>query len=220
MYTSVVYDLDGTLIDSARTVAGLLNARRTERGLAPRTVADFTPWLSIGGRALVSAALELDEAEGDAELSLFRERYALLATDPDIMFEGVEATLSQLHALGIPLALCTNKPRSLTDKILAETGLFRFFSFVSAGHDLPTQKPHPDNLHICLDALGCTASETLLIGDSRIDQILADQCGAGFAFFSGGYDDGVLLTDDTPVIQRHIDVLDLIGHLKGRAHHE
>jgi phosphoglycolate phosphatase len=98
----------------------------------------------------------------------------------------------------------------LTEKVLRETGLMEHFDVICAGNDLPTSKPHPDNMKVCIDGLQSAVSETLIVGDSRVDQRLAELSGVDFAFFSRGYDDGVNLTSKTPVIHHHHEVLNLI----------
>lgn len=219
-YAAIVYDLDGTLIDSAVVVTALLNELRAERGLPALTMGDYKPWLSIGGRAMISAALNIPESDADAPVAAFRSRYHQRPTDPATVFPDVRNTLTTLRSMGLKLGLCTNKPRALTDKVLRETELHDFFTSVCAGNDLPTAKPHPDNLRVCLEALNAGAHDTLVIGDSSVDQQLAHASGADFAFFSGGYDDGVKLNASTPVIHRHVEILDLILKPNQRAHHE
>ena len=210
MYSTIVYDLDGTLIDSAATVAGLLNDLRAERTLLPLAREDLTPWLSVGGKTMVAAALNIAKDEAQAYLDMFRARYLALPTNPATLYPDVHKTLSTLKSRGIRLGLCTNKPRQLTEKILAETGLNIYFNAVCAGLDLPTSKPHPDNLHACLNGLGCSPDETLVVGDSCVDQAIAKACGTGFVFFSGGYDDGVSQENRTLTIQHHAEIFNLI----------
>lgn len=210
MYSTVVYDLDGTLVDSANTVATLLNGLRAERNLPTKAVSDYKPWLSIGGLAMVAAAMEISENEAAPLLATFRARYLVMPTTSESVFPSVHATLTRLRQAGIRLALCTNKPRHLTEKILVETGLSEFFGVVCAGNDLPKGKPHPDNLYACLNALGSQTTDTLVVGDSRVDQCLAEACGADFAFFSGGYNDGVRLGVNTVTIGFHPEVLPLV----------
>jgi phosphoglycolate phosphatase len=210
MYSTIVYDLDGTLIDSATTVIALLNDLRAERTLLPLTTEDFTPWLSIGGKTMVAAALDIPVDEAQDYLDIFRARYHALPTNPATLYPDVHETLSLLKSRGIRLGLCTNKPRQLTDKILAETGLDIYFEAVCAGLDLPTCKPHPDNLHACIDGFDSLPNETLVVGDSCVDQAIAKACGTGFVFFSSGYDDGVIQDSCTLTIQHHAEIFKLI----------
>jgi phosphoglycolate phosphatase len=220
MYSTIVYDLDGTLVDSAATVAGLLNALRTEHGLSPLERCAYTPWLSIGGNAMVAAALGIPESDAPLLLADFRARYEAVPTDPATLYPAVHKTLSKLKAAGIRLGLCTNKPRPLTDKILTDTGLGKYFGTVCAGLDLPTAKPHPENLRVCLKALGSRPESTIVVGDSRVDQLLAEACGTDFAFFSVGYDDGVRQEACTMILQDHEEIYNLFSLIEKRPHRE
>lgn len=220
MYSTIVYDLDGTLVDSAATVAALLNGLRAEQALPPLDRNDYTPWLSIGGKAMVAAALEIRETEAQPFLDLFRARYQTLPTDQATLYPAVHETLSKLQAAGIRLALCTNKPRPLTEKILAETGLGVYFSTVCAGNDLPAGKPHPDNLNTCLNVLDSHPEEAIVVGDSRVDQMLANACGVSFAFFQGGYDDGVQSDACTLTFRQHTEIFNLFPSIVKRPHRE
>ena len=220
MYSTIVYDLDGTLVDSAATVAVLLNGLRAEQALPPLDREEFTPWLSIGGMALVAAALDIPESHAQPFLETFRSRYSMLPTDPATLYPDVCETLSSLKEAGLRLALCTNKPRQLTDKILAETGLGEYFSIVCAGHDLPTRKPHPHNLQACLNALDSSPSESIIVGDSRIDQTLAHACKVDFAFFEGGYNDGVQNDSCTFILRQHTEIFNLLSSIEKRPYRE
>lgn len=217
MYSAIVYDLDGTLVDSAPTVAALLNELRAERSLPPMSQNAYKPWLSTGGAAMVAAALGISQAQAEPLLQQFRARYLHHPTRLDSVFPTVHTTLTQLRHAGIALALCTNKPRMLVEKVLAETGLEPFFDAICAGDDLPSKKPHPNNLRACMRALGSQCADTLLIGDSRVDQCLAQACGTGFAFFTGGYDDGVRHDAYTIRIENHAEVLPFIKIIKERS---
>lgn len=220
MYSTIVYDLDGTLVNSALTVTALLNELRSEYALPPLAIDDYKPWLSTGGKGMVAAALGIDETEAGPLLLDFRARYLNLPTDPASVYPDVHLTLSTLRSAGIRLGLCTNKPRALTEKVLTETTLGDFFDVVCAGQDLTTSKPHPDNLHVCLRGLNSQPKETLVIGDSRIDQCLAKACGAGFAFFSGGYDDGVRIEASVLTIHRHPEIFNLFSSIEKRPYRE
>lgn len=214
MYSTIVYDLDGTLIDSTVTVAMLLNDMRAEQGLDQLTINDYRPWLSIGGKAMLAAALNITETEAAPLLFSFRARYLNISTDPATVYADTHSTLSTLQSAGIRLGLCTNKPRVLTEKVLTETGLGEFFEFICAGQDLPTNKPHPDNLNVCLQALNSAPGNSLVVGDSRIDQLLAENCGTDFAFFSGGYDDGVRIDTNILTIHHHPEILNLFPSIE------
>lgn len=217
MHSTVIYDLDGTLIDSACTVVTLLNGLRTEHGLSAVSRDKFLPWLSIGGNAMIAAALEIHETEAPPFHAIFRARYHALPTDLATLYPAVDDTLSALKAAGVRLGLCTNKPRILADKVLTETGLGIYFETICAGQDLLTRKPHPKNLRTCLEALDSSPENTLVVGDSRIDQEMAEACGTDFVFFSGGYNDGVRQDACTLTLRHHMEICNLFSSISKRV---
>ena len=187
----IVFDLDGTLVDSVPVVSSILNEKRGERGHPPLAPSAFYPWVSLGGVAMVSAALEIHPGEAERELLDFRARYAERPTPPESLYPWAKLAVSAVLAAKFEMALCTNKPRNLAEKVLADLGITNWFSFVNAGGDLPRGKPDPSNLRSCLEFFGVEKSEALMVGDSSIDQTMAAVSGVPFLFFEGGYDDGV-----------------------------
>jgi phosphoglycolate phosphatase len=167
---------------------------RRERGLSLLGAVIVSKWVSLGANALISHALEIsphDQAAVTNALSDFRSRYALMPTTASSVYSGVFELLEKLRSHQTLLSLCTNKPRPLTEKVLAETGLSAFFPFVCAGGDLPELKPHPTNVLACMNYHGTTSTDTWLVGDSTVDQNCALNAGIGFVFHASGYDDGV-----------------------------
>lgn len=187
----VVFDLDGTLVDSGKDVASILNDMRIELGKTILPISSYIPWLSLGGLSLIKNGLEVSEVQAPELLNKFRLKYKNKPTQHDCLFPFVEETLIELVARGINLCICTNKPRMLAEKILNELGLMNKFDHMVACGDLATQKPHPDNLLKCLSLMGCSAEDSILIGDSAVDQKMANACQVSFGWYSGGYDDGV-----------------------------
>jgi len=187
----LIYDLDGTLIDSIGIVSKILNDLRADLGKENLAREDLLPWISLGGIDLITNSLGVDGKDARRYLAIFRERYFLLPTPLDSVFEGVFATLEYLTNEGHHLAICTNKPRELTDKVLMETGLNKYFTCSVAGGDMSTTKPDVRNLNFCLEYFDVDASDAILLGDSIIDQTMAHAAGVPFIHFRGGYDDGV-----------------------------
>lgn len=187
----VVFDLDGTLVDSAKHVASLLNDLRTQLGKPVLPVSSYVPWLSLGGIQLIQNGLEVSEEKAPELLSKFRLDYKNKPTPANSTFPFVNEVLMELSVRGVKQCICTNKPRVLAEKVLSELGLIENFDYINAGGDIPTQKPHPDNLLRCLNAMGVSADDAILIGDSVVDQKLANGCGVSFGWYSGGNDDGV-----------------------------
>ena len=114
-----------------------------------------------------------------------------LPTPMESVFPGARELLEQLTDAGCVLAICSNKPQRLCHKLLDETGLIRFFETIVGGDTLDKSKPDPTPLTHALSRLGGETDTALMIGDSAVDQRTADAADVRFAFFTGGYDDGV-----------------------------
>lgn len=212
---TIIYDLDGTLIDSVQVVSTILNTMRINLGLPAMRRQDFIPWLSIGGEDLVLNALEkIDARSAPQYLREFRDYYLQLPTPHDSVFVGVRETLPVLRDMGYQLAICTNKPRNLVNKILSETKLEHLFEFINAEGDLPFKKPHPRTIESCLSHFSSKAEEAILVGDSTIDQQLAASSSVPFIFFSHGYDDGVMKEKTTFTLNKHVDLIDFLINSK------
>jgi phosphoglycolate phosphatase len=207
----IIYDLDGTLIDSAQTVLSIVNEMRRELAKDPIDKSSLVPWISLGGLHLIANALELDQSVAQKSLEDFRGRYLQYCAQESDLYPEVRKTLNALSQFNKNLAICTNKPRNLVDKILAELSLGRYFDCIVAGGDLTTQKPHPQNLLKCLNHLGCAPGAAILVGDSSVDQKIAHACGVPFAFFRPGYNDGVDDLHATITLNAHSDLLGLSG---------
>jgi phosphoglycolate phosphatase len=197
----LVFDLDGTLVNSGELVAQLLNALRQELGKPALSISDFVPWLSLGGLDLISNGLGVSIAESQELLIEFRRRYRETPTPLSSVFDGVHEALEVLGETGHILSLCTNKPRPLAEKVLEETGLVRHFASICAGGDLATLKPDIRNIRFCLDLHPLHASNAVMIGDSCVDQRLAAVGQIPFFWFDNGHDDGV---DAASVAQRFV----------------
>lgn len=210
-----IYDLDGTLIDSIGIVSEILNDLRADLGKENLARADLLPWISLGGVDLIANSLGVDEKDARKYLEIFREQYFLRPIPIESVFDGVVATLEYLTNEGYDLAICTNKPRKLTDKVLLETGLQRYFACTVAGGDMPTAKPDVRNLNYCLQYFNVAFRHAILLGDSVIDQTMAHAAGVPFIFFQGGYDDGVDVDLIQMSINQHIQLVEYLEQKKG-----
>lgn len=187
----LVFDLDGTLVDTAKVVGELIAQMRAERGLAPLAREKLISYMSIGGLEMMKGVLDVGENEAEKALGCFRHRYAKTQTSLNDVYTGVPETLKALADSGALLSICTNKPRALAIKVLSETDLLQYFRQISAGDDLPTRKPNRLNLEACLNPGEHNSMKICMVGDSTVDEALARNVGVPFWFFSGGYDDGV-----------------------------
>ncbi|MEO7410964.1 MAG: HAD-IA family hydrolase [Sphingomicrobium sp.] len=185
---SLIIDLDGTLVDSAPLIAGIINQMLAHRG-SRRTVApaDARAFLTQGGSHLVTALLGPHLVDLDSDLADFRTRYTTRATPTDCLFPGVADGLAALSALGVRMAICSNKPQSLCDKIVADLQLGQHFDAIVGSTDALPLKPAPDLALVALEQLGASAAECLYVGDSDVDRQTAANAGIGFLFVTYGY---------------------------------
>lgn len=187
MGARIVFDLDGTLIDSAPDIHGIANALLAAEGLAPITLDEARDFIGNGASVFVAkmrAARGIPDSEHARLLADFVARYddAVTLTRP---YPGVEAALAALAAAGHAMGVCTNKPIRPTRAVLAHLGLDRWFATVWGGDSLPVHKPDPAPLAAAFAALGSGAA--LYVGDSEVDAETARRAGVPFLLFEGGY---------------------------------
>ncbi len=210
----IVFDFDGTLIDSANTVLKILNLMRLSENKQSLQKKDLIPWISLGGRELIRNALELDcELLIDKNLDEFRQIYFEEQSSEGDIYPYALDFIKQLKVADFKLAICTNKPRPLLDKILTELSLTKYFDYSVAGGDLLTKKPNPNNLLICNDVLNISPEHTLLVGDSTVDQDMADAAKIKFCFFSNGYNDGVDVKSANAVLSSYQNAFQIVQSL-------
>jgi len=207
---AVIFDLDGTLIDSAQTIASVINAMRADQRLPPRDVADFRKWVSLGADELLRRGMDRPGEDATLMVREFRERYRALPTPPDSLYPGVSETIASLARSGMPMAICSNKPELLCRKILDDTALTDFFGAIVGGDTVSQSKPSREPLDHALAKIGARAAGAILVGDSTVDQRAALACDIPFVFFSSGYDDGVDAAAAFARIERIAQVLDIV----------
>jgi phosphoglycolate phosphatase len=167
----VVFDLDGTLIDSSRDLASALNAtlRRVAPGAPALSLTEVRRMIGDGARVLVERGLARAGLERPPEdvLPAFMEEYERRLLDTTFLYPGVEETLAALEARA--LAVLTNKPGDMSRRILAGLGVAARFARVYGGDDLPAKKPDPVGVLRLLAETSTTAPEAVLVGDSSVD---------------------------------------------------
>ena len=184
-----IFDLDGTLIDSAPAIARALDRLRATRGLPGLDVDLVRRWVSLGAPALVGRALG---CEGDAdadEIAAFRASYAERPGVPGDLYPGIADALAALRDAGVALGICTNKPQALSEKVLAAAGIEAHFVAVIGGDATPRPKPDGAHLRHALDAMDCSGLRFDFVGDSSIDADAAHAAGARFLWAAWGYAD-------------------------------
>jgi len=189
---AVVWDLDGTLVDSAPDLSTALNNVLDKRGFAGHSLETVRGMIGHGVPKLVergfnAIGIRLEPAQLDELVSLFREEYAACATDLSRPYPQVVGALEKIYKLNIPMGVCTNKPEALSRQILAGLGLSGYFNSVVGGDTTSTLKPHPQPLLTCLRELATEPASSLMIGDSTVDVGAARAAGVCVAVVPWGY---------------------------------
>jgi phosphoglycolate phosphatase len=184
----VIFDLDGTLVDSAPDIAQAVNRTLTDWKLRNYDLAQITNWIGEGSRQLITYAMRAagSDADIDAVMPGFLKHYGDTALDGQA-YPGVEETLSALHAQGVKLAVCTNKPEQFVRPLLEARGLLHYFDGIVGGDTLPERKPSGvPLLHLCTQ-FGVQAKDALMIGDSESDALSAHNAGVPLVLVRYGY---------------------------------
>ena len=186
--SALVFDLDGTLIDSRRDITTAINRMRADLGLPPLVLEQVVTMVGEGARLLVERALgpffppdQVDEA-----LERYLGYYGDVCLDETRPYPGVEEMLAEL-AGRYPLALLSNKGEALSRKILDGLGLAARFREVLGGDSLPTRKPDPTGLQVLADRLGVPVEDLMLVGDTWVDAETARNAGCLFALVEWGF---------------------------------
>lgn len=189
---AILFDLDGTIVDSVPDLAGALNDLLQELG--HRQLELDAVRLMVGGGVpkLIERALRaLDVAESDAKseklTGRFLELYTPRATRLTRLFPGAYELLEQLHGAGIGLGVCTNKPEAVSRRILEELGVAPMLGAVIGGDSLPVKKPDAGPVLTALEILNCTPERGLMIGDSGVDAQAARAAGIAIILVTFGY---------------------------------
>lgn len=196
-YDGVIFDLDGTLIDSVPDLALALNALLDEEGL-PRVREDQVPaFVGQGARVLVTKAMAAvgrplsGDAAGAADLERLHDRFVALYEAKPVErtrpYDGAVAVLRGLHARGVILGVCTNKPQGPTEGVLRALGLDDLFAAVVGGGLIPERKPDPAPLRLTLEKMGVAPARAAMVGDTPYDVGAARAAGVASVIVDFGY---------------------------------
>jgi len=203
----LIFDFDGTLIDSVPDLADATNAMLTTLGKDTHPIETIRNWIGNGSRLLVERALvgkvevaegELTVKEADHAEQIFFEAYQNLSGSKTVAYPDVDSGLKKLHAAGYTLALVTNKPIRFVPKILESFGWQNLFSEVMGGDSLPVKKPDPTPLlHVC-ETLNVSVDQAVMIGDSRNDMLAGQNANMDTLGLSYGYNYGLDIRELNP----------------------
>ena len=169
MHNGIIFDLDGTLIDSRADLALAVNLTRGELGLPPLPHAQVVGYVGEGVRLLLSRSIPELPQELDRALAINQRHYLAHLLDQTRLYPGVRPALERLHRAGARLMVVTNKPREATGLILEGLGVAGLMTVVIGGGDCPALKPDPAPLRLALERSGCPAAGAWMVGDHFTD---------------------------------------------------
>jgi phosphoglycolate phosphatase len=184
---ALIFDLDGTLIDSKRDLIYSVNAMLREMGRAELPEETISGYIGHGAPKLVSRALgeSTPEAEKQRAIEFFLAYYEEHKLDSTCAYPGIAEALEQLSSL--PMAVLTNKPVRVSERILQALGLSKYFGVVYGGNSFETKKPDPLGANTILRELSAAPHEAILIGDSEVDIQTARNAGTLAAAVNYGF---------------------------------
>lgn len=208
----VVFDLDGTLAETAPDIMRVLNVILVREGLPALPLERARELVGAGARALISRGFNVSGRPLDEETleRLFEDFLLIYAEDVashSHLFDGVLGALDQLSAEGYLLAVCTNKPILHTRLILDHFGIAQRFASVAGRDSFPFHKPDPRHLTLTIEAAGGDPARAVMIGDSRTDITTAKAAGIPTICVPFGYTDVPIETLEPDLVIQHFDAL-------------
>ncbi len=201
---AIVFDLDGTLVDSVPDLTLAVSAMMQDLSLHQPTQADLRRWVGNGAPMLVKRALtgqmdgEPDPALFERAQALFDIHYSKFICVESRLYDGVLAGLRLLRSAGMPLACVTNKPQRFTEPLLKRLAIDEYFSVILGGDATARRKPAPDPLLLAAKRLGVAPDRLLMVGDSVNDVGAARKAGCPIICVPYGYNHGEDIADARP----------------------
>lgn len=173
-FQTILFDLDGTLVDTAPDLAGALNHVLREADLAPVSVGAVRDIVGLGARVTIERGfahhgITLEDAALDAAHKSFLDFYESHICVDSVPYEGVVEVLEALRADGAVLGVCTNKPEGLSILLLEQLGLAHHFATICGSDTVPHRKPHADHILTALARADGSPQSAVMVGDSRAD---------------------------------------------------
>lgn len=209
----IIFDLDGTLIDSKLDLAHSVNATRAHLGLGPLEHERIYSYVGNGAPMLLRRSVEPDAPDADLEqaLEFFVNYYHEHRLDHTRLYPEVRETLDQLSRDGKKMAVLTNKPVRISRAIVDELGLGSLFFQVYGGNSFGQKKPHPQGIQVLLAESGLTEKNALMVGDSGVDIQTARNAGIASCGVTFGFQPESLV-DNPPdyLISRMLQLLEVV----------
>lgn len=179
----IVFDLDGTLIDSSKDLTLSVNATRAHAGLPPLAMEAVASYIGNGAEMLIRRSLGPDAPEGAVweGLAFFLQYYRENMLVHTKLYPGVREALDRWRRHGTAMAVLTNKPEGFSRELVAGLGLRDYFTSIYGGNSFETKKPDPHGLRLIMRETGFRPERTLMVGDSAVDVLTARNAGVACA---------------------------------------
>ena len=206
----LIFDLDGTLIDSQQDLANSVNATRVYMGREAIDNDTVASWVGNGAPVLMRRAMGPETSDEDIEraLAYFLDYYRQHMLDHTDLYPGVRAGLDRFRERGVKLAVLTNKPVRFSQGILEGLGLGKHFFRVYGGNSFEQKKPHPIGIERLMEDAGVDRGATLMVGDSYVDVRTARNAGVSSAGVTWGLQPESLRDDPPDVLVDRMDQLE------------
>ncbi len=210
---TIVFDLDGTLVDTAPDLAATLNHVLGESVLEPVDAATIRPLIGHGARLMLKSSLEragkaVDDDRLDRLLARYLAHYRNHLADLSRPYPGAIDALRRFREKGVRLAICTNKYESLAKRLLAELAIDRFFDAITGADTFEVRKPHPEHLTRTIALVGGTPGRAVMVGDSETDIATAKAARVPVIGVTFGYSDKPMAALGADVLIDHYDGLE------------
>jgi phosphoglycolate phosphatase len=210
----VIFDLDGTLIDSKLDLAHAVNATRAWMRLGPLDIETISSYVGNGAPLLIRRVLGPDAPEPDVEraLDFFLQYYREHPLDFTTLYPGVRETLEGLSSDGVKLAVLTNKPVRISGVIVEGLGVAQHFFRIYGGNSFEQKKPHPVGIHTLMEEAGAEPARTLMVGDSSVDIKTARNAGVGSVGCTWGFQpEGLVAEPPDYLIENMTELLTIVA---------
>ena len=213
-YDLVIFDLDGTLFDTAPDIGRCLNKALKEFDLPPFPEERIKEVIGPAGKAFYQAILPSEDMLPMAEkiVERYRSYYVVSNTELTRPFAGVKEMLETLMEMGVKMSVASNKPVGQVKNIVTGLGFLDYFDFIYGPEDVTNAKPDPEMLHLVMNGSEIAAEKTLMIGDTHNDMASGRAAGATTVFVEWGYSKDV---DPATIDYRITDPAEIVRIVNG-----
>ena len=209
-FAAVLFDFDGTLVDSYPAITASVNHVRARHALPPLPVAEVTRFVGRGPEYLLTHTVPGGDLAGD--IACYRAHHPTVMKEGTRLLPGAADVLQELSKAGKQLGLCSNKPRPFSQQLLAHCGIAAHFAVVLGPEDVARPKPAPDMLQVAISRLHVQPRDVLYVGDMTVDIETARAAGVTVWVTPTGSDERAALAAARPdrLLDRLIDLVPLL----------